>query len=546
MECGACLGCGLGINAPLQTDSRQIDTWQSGKPNPLPIFKAPNEFYTPIILPGPYLPAGLLSPFYTQDGLSHQPLLDNDLVEALIAFLLHEAIHITLLLGVIPTVLRLGAATFYTTLVTQLSRDFDSRLWHILSHINHAIKVIHNATAAMHEAAAIVENQITTPFTNRFIQSLSVKSAEHYTKDENYGSDFILYYKAFHSLITRLKEQFAPVPLRTGTIIALADYIISSAIDLQELANDVLKVPLPIADTIISDYIRYMGIPSLELGNRKLNNCPFISVEFASGITVYDTGLRLERTMEAILSAKFKRKRKMPERYKDQLLYIAEFVPELKLWLQSMNARHWLKRRILNIIADHQVYLEQYGVPLPLAEVWQSDLSAYICIKSGFDDETLWTIGVGNQPEGFRARAENIPHDYWIAYAIQKDNPLGVIFSPRCTADGIPRYPSAYIIGTRGTTKLIRRLMTLIIFESLRLQLAAGRGVVCPWFGREIGCCERAGTLWQVYHLGLKAAEKGLWQPTDWIPPECKKTKTKSVPKVKLPIYYFHGNNVFL
>jgi hypothetical protein len=185
MGCGACLGCGLGFNTPLQTDNKQIDTWQSGKPNPLPIFKAPNEFYTPIILPGPYLPAGLLAPFYRQDDLPYQPLSDADLVDRLIAFATHESVHIELLLGIIPTTLRLGAATFYTGLVTLLSRGFDSHLWQILNHINHAIEVIHNATASMHEAAAIVENQITTPFNNPYIQGLSVESAKNYAKDKN-------------------------------------------------------------------------------------------------------------------------------------------------------------------------------------------------------------------------------------------------------------------------------------------------------------------------------------------------------------------------
>lgn len=547
MDCGACLGCGLGFNEPLQTDNNQPVTWQSGRPNPLPIFKNPDEFYTPIILPGPYLPISLITPFHVQeDGLPYQPLSDADLVERLIAFATHESVHIELLLGIIPTTLRLGATTFYTGLVTLLSRRFDSHLWQILKHINHAIEVIHNATAAMHEAAAIVENQIMIPFSNPYIQGLSVKSAKNYAKDKNFGSDFIWYYTTFHSLITLLKERFAPTPLQGKTIIALSDYIISSAIDLQELANDVLKVPTPLVDTALRDFIGYMGIPYLEVGNRKLNNCPVIQVEFANGITVYGTGRRLDRTMEMILSAKFKRKRKMPESYRDQLLYIAEYVPELKLWLQSIRSRHWLKRRILNAIADHQVYLEQYGVPLPLTEIWQSDLSAFIAIKTGFDGETLWTISVGNRPEGFIARAAKIPHDYWIAYDIQKDKPLGVIFTPRCTDDGIPRYPSARMIITNDSIELNRCLMTLIIFESLRLQLAAGCGVVCPWFeGRGSSCCGRASTLWQVYDLGLKAAEKGLWQPKPWNPPECKRTKTKSIPKVKFPTWS-HDSNIFL
>jgi hypothetical protein len=479
VDCGACLGCGLGFNAPLQTNNDQPVTWQSGRPNPLPIFKNPDEFYTPIILPGPYLPIGLLAPFNKQDGMPYQPISNEDLVDVLIAFATHESVHIELLLGIIPTTLRLGAATFYTGLVTLLSRSFDSHLWQILNYINHAIEVIHNATAAMHEAAAIVQNQITIPFNNPYIQGLSEKSANRYAEDKNYGTDFIKYYATFHSLITELKERFAPTPLKGKTIIALADYIISSAIDLEDLVNDVVKVPKPIAATALRDYIRYLGIPYLEMGNRTLNNCLVTHVEFASGITVYGTGKRLDRTMEAILSSKFKRKRKMPESYRDQILYIAEFLPELKLWLQSVSARHWLKRRILNVIADYQLYLEQYGVPLPLTEVWQSDLSAFISINNnGFDGKTLYTTSIGKKPEDFIDIAAKIPHNYWVAYSIQKDNPLGVIYSPWCTSDGIPQFPSARIICTPDTFELCQRLMTLIIFESLRMQLAAGCGVL--------------------------------------------------------------------
>jgi hypothetical protein len=536
MDCGACLGCGLGFNAPLQTNNDQPIAWQSGKPNPLPMFKNPYEFYTPLILPGPYLPVGLIAPYNVEDDLLYNPLSDVDLVDKLIAFVLHECIHETLLLGIIPTTLRLAAANFYTELAIALSRRFDSKLWDTLNHLNYAIAVIHNATAAMHEAAAIVENQITTPFNNPYIQALSAESYKNYAKEENYGSDFILYYQTFHSLITLLKEQFAPTSLQNNTIIALADYIISSAIDLQDLANDILKLPSPIADTSLRKYIGDMGIPYLQGGKlRTLKNCPTFQVGFG-GFTVYGTGRRLERTMETILRAKFKRKRKMPEHSIDQLLYIAELVPELKLWLQSMDARHWLKRRILNAISDCQVYLEQYDVPLPLTEVWQSPLSAFISIKTGFDGKTLWTMSVGNQPEGFIARATKIPHEYWIAYCIQDDQPIGAMSSPLCR-DGIPLWPTVDMIYLDAATELCRRLRTLIIFESLRMQLAAGCGIVCPWFeGIDSSCCGRAGTLWQVYRLGLEAAEKAGWQPKQWIAPECREPKTKRVPKVKSPV----------
>jgi hypothetical protein len=551
VDCGACLGCGLGFNPPLQTDNDQDITWESEQPNPLPIFKAPDEFYTPLLLPGLYLPGRLIAPYHEEGGLLYQPLSDADLVDILIAFAIHESVHQTLFLGIIPTTLRLAAAHFYSTLAILLSRSFDSHLWDVLNHVNYVIEVVHNATAAMHEVAAIVENQVTTLFNNPYIQRLSEKSAINYAQDQNYGSDFILYYETFHSLIAVLKEQFAPTPLQRNTILTLADYIISSAIDLQGLADDVLKVPLPIADTSLREYFGRVGIPYLEGGKKRtLSRCPELQLGFG-GFTVYGTGRRLERTMETIRSVKFKRQRKMPKHYRDQLLYIAEFIPELKLWLETVGARDWVKRRILNAIADRQLYLEHYGISLPLTTVWESDLSAYISIKTGFMGKTLYTVGVGNQPEGFIARAAKIPHDHWITYCIQKDEPLGVIFSPRC-GDGIPLSPFGHVLYTDDSIELARRLYTFIVFESLRMQLAAGRGVICPWYGSRLNgkdsyCCGRADTLWQVYYLGLKAAEEGGWKPKQWIKPECKLPKTKIPPRGKATLGNIStDSNIFL
>jgi hypothetical protein len=128
LDCGACLGCGLGINAPLQTDKNQKVTWQSGKPNPLPIFEAPNEFWTPILLPGPYLPVDLIAPFHEEGGLPYNPLSDDDLAERLTAFAIHESDHQTMLLGIIPTTMRLAAANFYSGLAMLLLNGFNVEL----------------------------------------------------------------------------------------------------------------------------------------------------------------------------------------------------------------------------------------------------------------------------------------------------------------------------------------------------------------------------------------------------------------------------------
>ena len=334
MDCGACLGCGLGFNVAIKTDKNQIfplTTWYSDKPNPLPIFKRPNEFWTPILLPGLYLPVELIADYHVEDGLLYHPLSDADEVDRLVAFATHESVHQALLLGIIPMTLRLTAANFYTSLTILLNTEFNAHSWDILNRLNLAIEVVHNATAAMHEVAAIVENQSIIPFDNPYIQDLSEKSAQHYAMDENYGSDFIRYYNSFQLLIMKLKQQFAPTPLQGNTIIALADYIISSAIDLQELTSEVLKVPLPITDAALPEFLRTMGIPYLTGGKKRtLNDCHDIQVGFGA-FTVYGTGRRLERTLETILSANFKRKRKMPKDTMEQLLYIAEAGPRAEI-----------------------------------------------------------------------------------------------------------------------------------------------------------------------------------------------------------------------
>jgi hypothetical protein len=265
---------------------------------------------------------------------------------------------------------------------------------------------------------------------------------------------------------------------------------------------------------------------------------PAIQIGISESISVYGTRARLDYIKSLILNAKFKRKRKMPEHYIDQLLYIAEFIPELKLRLRSIDAIYWLKRRILNAIADHQLYLEAQGFLLPLTEVWQSHISAFASIKLGLSDinnttyKILHTLKMGSEPEHFSAISIKIPHNRWIAYSVQKDESLGVMYSPRCR-NGLPISPYAVAIRTPEATALYRRFMDMIIFESIRMQLAAGYGLVCPWYGvssegkdaQDGNCCGRNAIIWQAYNLGV---EVGL-PPTKWIAPECRKPKTKNL-----------------
>jgi len=318
VDWGACLGCGLGVNAPLQTNDDQGITWQSGKPNPMPIFEKPDEFYTPFIIPGPYMPVDLIAPLHEQDGLFYHPLPDADTVDTLLAFAVHEGVHIAQFLGIIPTAMRLAAATFYTTLVMLLSKGFDPHDWSFMNNLNNSIRVIHSVTAPMHEVAAIIENLFSSTFNNPFGRKLIIESANNYAGAKYTGEIFTNYSQMFYFLIQLLyDEYFSPIPLSIQTIIALADYIISSAIDWQEFENGILRAPLPIADASLRDHFRRTGIPYLSGGNRSLDRCPTIHA-FFGGFTVQTTGPRLARTIETILSAKVKRPRKKPENYIDQ------------------------------------------------------------------------------------------------------------------------------------------------------------------------------------------------------------------------------------
>jgi hypothetical protein len=88
--------------------------------------------------------------------------------------------------------------------------------------------------------------------------------------------------------------------------------------------------------------------------------------------------------------------------------------------------------------------------------------------------------------------------------------------------------------------------MNLIFFESLRIQLANGCGLVCPFEGVD-SCCGRAGILWQVYNLGQTAMDKADWHPAEWNAPECRQSKTQRIRKTKgrkTPIS--RDSNIFL
>jgi hypothetical protein len=91
-QIGACFACGLGGG------KSKLFGWQSRRPNPLPMFVSANDFYTPMLLPGMYLPFEFVSseisettPFHVMD--------DPELAKNVAAFLDHETVHRHLLLG---------------------------------------------------------------------------------------------------------------------------------------------------------------------------------------------------------------------------------------------------------------------------------------------------------------------------------------------------------------------------------------------------------------------------------------------------------------
>jgi hypothetical protein len=178
------------------------------------------------------------------------------------------------------------------------------------------------------------------------------------------------------------------------------------------------------------------------------------------------------------------------------------------------------------LITDHQEYLRQVGFRLPLTEVWQADHSAFMCIKTGHHSGNWYTVHVGNGlGERFLASAKEIPHKYWISYYTQKGKPVGVIFSPRCS-DGIPLAPFGRVLYSTKNVRLQMSVKTQIIFESMRMQLGQGCGLVCPWYGVELegknrSCCGWDAFLWAVYYHGQTAIDKARWHPDKWDPPEC-------------------------
>jgi hypothetical protein len=68
-------------------------------------------------------------------------------------------------------------------------------------------------------------------------------------------------------------------------------------------------------------------------------------------------------------------------------------------------------------------------------------------------------------------------------------------------------------------------MFDLAVFESLREQVASGKGLSC-FLRHQYGgdCCGRAGLIWSVYEAGRKAKDiKELgWKPTKWDEPAAK------------------------
>jgi hypothetical protein len=225
---GACFACGLGVGTSVSSDKSQQDAntntrgWQSDKPNPLPIFPMPDGFYTPILLPGMYFPLELVariieegSPFYTTD--------DPELVQYIAAFLSHETEHRHLLVGVVPTLMRLMASRCYSLLANLIKNGFHPAWWKgILSQSNN-IENLYIAIAPLHEVIANLRSLVTHKG-NPYVTTIGQQSLAFYTKVHGETFTKILY--DFSCIIQRLEEWFTPATIQPFTILILAEFIL--------------------------------------------------------------------------------------------------------------------------------------------------------------------------------------------------------------------------------------------------------------------------------------------------------------------------------
>jgi hypothetical protein len=526
-QTGACFACGLGGG-----NTNTIE-WQNGRLNPLPLFKNPYDFYTPLLLPGMYLPLDVLK-FEKNKGIEFCKLGELELAQKVAAYLNHEAGHGYLLAGLVPMVMRLIGSRCYAILAYLIKDGFKPHRWISLLSLSKNIDELFNAIAPLNEVVANLGNIIKLKDNPQYAYNVE-ESIENYKNI--YGKDFTQILDDFRSIIESLEEWFAPNPVRYKVIITLAEFILRGIIDETELIDDVITPPPLIPKDRLPSFLAHFGIPHLEASQYR-STPPRINVD---PYNVHNITEGLEEVKSGIQKTKIKRSKKPLETEVDQVLYIAKAIPRFQEWLQCTETFSWFKRRIFDSIAEMQELIRGLGFDLPLVEAWQSNMSPFIMVSildKLTDDIKLFNYSRDREHERVMAiMAEQILSNNLFAYYLPSDRAVGIWYAPAC--DEVTRAPITPIvvimIESDAAIDLARLLHNLTVFESLRLQVAYGNGISCPLRYQYVrqqydgGCCGRAGLMWSIYEAGMQAkAIKELgWKPTKWDEPECSKTNIK-------------------
>lgn len=524
---GACFACGLG-GGNLHTN-----VWQSSRPNPLPAFPNPNEFYTPMLLPGIYLPLALLTS-KIDDDLSIACKIGNaELALRVAAIIAHEVNHRELLVGVVPMLMRLLASRCYYLLLHLGKNGFTPAFWSYLQLQNQIIENIFTAIAPLHEVVANLKNLVflQTLKDDPIPDNIEAPLADIRTSLDSYNQKYDSFkqvFDKFYIIISTLEEWFAPNIVHPDTTKVLAEYIIQGAINLRELFSDLITPPALIDKKDLPIFLNDLSSYYFTLHKDPL--VP-IQVHFPTYKT-YDIMERLEAITSGIQKAKFRRRKNPPVTGIDQLLFIAKLIPGFHEWLQSMDRLSWFKRRIFHSISDNEEFIRELGVDLPLVEAWQADMSPYITIAIP-SAEKLSYFHFGRNRELFKeylriTMEELSKHtsSSVISYTRQAGHPVCMWHAPACDEyDLLPLTPTVTMLGgSSGQARyFIGRMFLLTIFESLRSQIAYGEGVTCPLRHQyRDRCCGHASLVWSIYEAGMEAKVKLNWE-SDWIEPECDK-----------------------
>lgn len=513
-----CLGCGSVTEAAAQPGANSLivtdEKWREGPINPLPGFQAPNDLYTSLFLPGPYLPLSTFpSPQVSEDGLRYYGL-DADMNSLLAAFWMHECVHRDLIRGLVPAFVRLAAARMYVLLVMQaMSTGFRWELWESMLAQSRLIGVIGSLTNGIHEAAANFRTGDILNMPDRYYDlatTTSVNSLRHYA--HRYGNHVVVVFETLVKAVEHLSERFAPHPLHPEAFMSIIEYAISSAIRLEDLAADLFRLPQQIAEHELEGEVRRMGSP---FGISESTHPPllFTPCEY----TLEDVTWRLFDAAESVVTAEH---RTTPcVSVADQLLAVAQMVPLFREWLRATHTRRRLQFEIRDTIDDLQTALQRYGFAVPLRAAWELDVSALVALRHG--DGILLT---GKVSEAVNASLAKIPGDYWLAYAPQEHAPFGFVFGPYCREapeGGLePMRPGVLIVGLEEAGRVALYTAGIVILEGLRQQIACGKGVKCPFERADAPCCGASDFVRRVYAIGCDAQSDG-WCPEFWQAPEC-------------------------